>query len=141
MDSIISFLVNHWILGAIFIGLALALLANEWRGMRYGMKQVGPQELVNLLNHNNAVIVDVRHPEQFEKGHILGAHNMPQKELESRIALLNKFKTRPLILVCSAGVDAPKLQSILSKGGFAQFYYLAGGMRAWQASSMPVVTK
>lgn len=141
MDSIISFLVNHWILGTLFVTLAIAFLLNEWRGRIYGMKAVSQQELVNLLNHNDAVLVDIRHPDQFAKGRIIGAQNIPQQELESRLNVLNKFKSRPLILICTSGMEAPKLQAILTKGGFTQFYYLEGGMSAWQTSGMPLVTK
>ncbi len=141
MDSIIAFLIHHWILSSIFAVLAVGFLINEWRARAFGMKSVSPQELVNLLNHSNAMIVDLRQPEQFLKGHVIGAQNIPAKEVSNRVNSLNKFKSKPLILICTAGMDAPKLHALLVKEGFTQLYYLAGGMANWQSNGLPVVKK
>jgi rhodanese-related sulfurtransferase len=141
MDSIIAFLVHHWILSSIFVVLAAASLANEWRARTFGMKSVSAQELVNLLNHSNAALVDIRRQEQFIKGHILGAQNIPEKEMPNRVNSLNKFKSKPVILICTAGMDAPKLQAQLTKEGLTQLYYLSGGMTGWQSNGLPVVNK
>lgn len=141
MDPIIAFLIHHWILSTIFTILAVALLINEWRVRSFGMKAVNSQELVNLLNHSNAALVDIRSEERFIKGHILGAQNIPEKEIASRLGILNKFKSRPMILICTGGLDAPKLYSLLTKEGFTQLYYLAGGMTGWQSNGLPVVNK
>lgn len=141
MDPIIAFFTQHWILSTIFTLLAIALLINEWRARTFGMKAVSPQELVVLLNHSNAALIDIRSGEQFMKGHILGAQNIREKEVADRLSSLNKFKSKPMILICAAGLDAPKLYSLLTKEGFTQLYYLAGGMAAWQANGLPVVNK
>jgi rhodanese-related sulfurtransferase len=141
MDPIISFLINHWILSTTFVLLAVAFLFNEWRTRALGMKGISPQELVNYLNHSGAGLIDLRSPEGFTKGHILGAQNIPEKELSTRLNALSKFKTKPLILVCASGMDAPKLGSLLKKEGFTQLYYLAGGMSLWQSNGMPLVNK
>lgn len=141
MDPIISFLINHWILSTVFVVLAVAFLINEWRARAFGMQGISPQELVNLINHSGAGVVDVRSADKFLNGHILGAQNIPDKELPNRLNTLNKFKTKPLILICASGMDAPKLSSLLKKEGFTQLYYLAGGMSLWQANGMPIVNK
>lgn len=141
MDSIISFLASHWILSTTFVVLVLLFLVNEWRNHISGMKGINPQELVNLMNHSGAVLIDVRTQERFTQGHILGAQNIPEKDFANRLNALNKFKSKPLVLVCGQGADAPKLSSLLVKGGFSQLYYLAGGMNVWQANGMPVVNK
>lgn len=141
MDPIIAFLINHWILSTAFVVLAVAFLLNEWRTRAFGMKAISPQELVNLLNHSGAGLIDLRHADRFSKGHILGAQNIPEKDLPKRLNALSKFKTKPLILVCASGMDAPKLSSQLKKEGFTQLYYLAGGMSLWQSNGMPLVNK
>lgn len=141
MDPIISFLINHWILSTAFVLLAVAFLFNEWRTRALGMKGISPQELVNYLNHSGAGLIDLRPPESFMKGHILGAQNIPEKDLSTRFNALSKYKTKPLILVCASGMDAPKLGSLLKKEGFTQLYYLAGGMSLWQSNGMPLVNK
>lgn len=141
MDPIIAFLIHHWILSALFALLAVALLINEWRVRTFGIKSVSSQELVNLLNHSGAALIDIRSGERFAKGHILGAQNIPEKEVVDRLGGLSKFKSKPVILICTTGLDAPKLYSLLTKEGFTQLYYLAGGMTGWQANGLPVVNK
>jgi rhodanese-related sulfurtransferase len=139
MDSVISFLVSHWLLSTAFVVLVLCLLINEWRHYAFGVKGISPQEVVNLINHFNAALLDVRPAEQFAQGHILGAQNIPQKELASQLNKISKFKSKYLVLICGQGVEAPKLTSLLTKEGFSSLYYLAGGMNAWQTNGLPVV--
>ena len=141
MDSFISFLINHWILSSVFVVLVVAVLINEWRMKAFGMQGVNPQELVNLMNHAGAGVVDLRSEEQFLRGHILGAINIPEKELPNRLGILNKYKSKSLVLICATGMASPKLSTQLKKEGFTQLYYLSGGMNLWQSNGMPVVNK
>lgn len=141
MDSIISFLLSHWILSTAFVVLGILFLINEWRNRAFGMKGVSSQELVNLINHSGAVLIDVRTTERFSKAHILGAQNIPEKDFANRLNALNKYKSKPLVFVCDKGIEATRLSTLLIKGGFSQLYYLTGGMSGWQADGMPVVNK
>lgn len=141
MDPIVTFLLEHWMLSSAFVVILLLLALNEWRHRSLGVKGIDTQQLVNFLNHQNGVVVDVRLPERFDQGHILNAINLPQADFQNKVSSLNKYKAKPIILVCATGIDAPKMGQLLTSNGFTQLYYLSGGMGEWQASGMPVVKK
>lgn len=141
MDPYIAFLVEHWMLTAAFGAIIVLLALNEWRHRSLGVSGINPQQLVDLLNHADATVVDVRTQERFEQGHILGAISIPKENFGGNLKMLNKFKSKPVILVCPAGLDSPKMGKLLKENGFTQLYHLSGGMDAWYAQSMPVVKK
>src|SRR5207244_12679494 len=56
-----------------------------------------------LINQQNALVLDVREAAEYEKGHVLGARNIPLGELEARSAELEKHKAEPVIVVWDTG--------------------------------------
>jgi len=141
MEAYFSFLAQHWILSSIFVLLLLSLLVNEWLHRSFGIPKINNQQLVDLLNHSAGVVVDIRPQASFAKGHILGAVNLPQTELTERLNSLNKYKAKPIILVCANGNDAPKICSLLRKEGFEKLHYLNNGMQGWAQDNLPTTTK
>ena len=83
------------------------------------------------------VIVDVRAPEDFAAGHLRSANNIPLRELAARIRELDK--SRPVLVVCTAGVQSVKGAVLLAQAGFSEAYSLDGGFDAWQAQGLPVI--
>lgn len=139
MDPVIAFLMEHWQLSLGFILVLVLLLVNEWRHRVFGLKQVSPQECVNMLNHDGAIAVDVRATAQFEQGHIVDALNIPLVTFEQSLSQLEKYKTKPLILVCASGLDSTKAVKILKTAGFSLIYGLEGGIQAWTSQQLPLV--
>lgn len=140
MDKIIPFIVNHWFLVALFVLLLLALVAEELRG---GGAAAGltPRELTQAINHDEAVVVDIRDKEAFTRGHITGAMNIPSAEIEQSLNKLNKVKQKKIVVVCQAGRSCVAVASKLSKSGFADVTILKGGVSAWTAAEMPLISK
>jgi rhodanese-related sulfurtransferase len=101
-------------------------------------KEVGVTDAVQLINRQDAVIVDVREPAEFKSGHIPNARNIPLGQVGDRLKELEKFKARPILLACATGNRSATAGSTLHKAGFGQVFSLAGGMGAWQQASMPV---
>ncbi|MBS0286398.1 MAG: rhodanese-like domain-containing protein [Proteobacteria bacterium] len=141
MTPYITFLVEHWMLSTAFGVIVLLLIINEWRHRSFGIPGINPQQLVELLNHKEAVVVDVRATERFDLGHILGAMNIPAQNFGSSVKTLNKYKSKPVILVCAMGQESPKLGKLLKEGGFTTLYHLSGGMEAWHAQNLPVTKR
>jgi rhodanese-related sulfurtransferase len=102
-----------------------------------GAKQVGPLEAVQLINRKDAIVVDVREAGEFNAGHIVGARNFPLGAVEKRAADLQKFKTRPVVIVCGTGTRSNAAFDALKKLGLAELYVLAGGTSAWQQANLP----
>ncbi len=141
MEPYISFLVEHWMLSAAFGAILLLLIANEWRTRSFGIPGISPQQLVELLNHKDAVVIDLRAQERFDLGHILGAQSIPLENFGTSIKTLNKYKNKPIILVCAMGSESPKKAKVLKENGFTELYHLSGGMDAWHAQGLPVVKR
>ncbi|WP_087720796.1 rhodanese-like domain-containing protein [Salinicola salarius] len=70
-----------------------------------------------------------------------GAKNFPQARLKERLTQLDKFKDKPVIVVCKQGQAAGAAVTELSQAGFSRVYKLKGGMAQWQADNLPVVKR
>lgn len=103
-----------------------------------GAAEVGPMEAVQLINRKDAVIIDLREPGEFGGGHAPNARNIPQGQLDKRLGELEKFKNRPIILVCQTGGRSHAATAQLKKAGLAEVLVLAGGINAWQQANLPV---
>jgi rhodanese-related sulfurtransferase len=127
---------NIFLIGlAILSGGALILPMLQQRG---GNK-LSLLQATQLINQNRTVIIDVRDAAAFESGHIREARNMPAKELAKRVAELEKFKTRNILVVCQNGSQSAGAVATLNKAGFPEVFGLAGGMADWQKQALPVV--
>jgi rhodanese-related sulfurtransferase len=132
-----DFIVNNIFLVAIaFISGAMLIYPMLKRGA--GGPYVNTIEATQLINREDAVVVDVREPAEYAKGHILGARNIPIAQLESRIADLEKHKSKPLILNCENGSRSGAALSALKAKGFNRAFNLAGGFAGWQQAGLPV---
>ena len=103
-----------------------------------GVPEVGALQAVQLLNRQDAVMIDVREPAEFSAGHAPNAKNIPLAQLDKRIGELGKFKNRPAVIACQTGSRAHSATALLKKAGFAEVFVLAGGINAWQQANMPV---
>ena len=140
MQDIIQFVVNHWLLSGLFIVLLILLLLEEARSKGL-LGQLGPQDLVQLINRESAVVVDIRNREAFQDGHIVGSVNFLQAELEKDFNQLRKYKDRPIVIVCATGQKSGEIAAKLKKQNFERVHVLSGGINAWKNASMPLVKK
>ncbi|MCK6391491.1 MAG: rhodanese-like domain-containing protein, partial [Azonexus sp.] len=106
--------------------------------MRPAGKGVSPAEATRLINRENALVLDVREPDEFAAGHIPDAINIPVAKLAERIQELDKFRSRPLVVCCLSGMRAGRACSELKKQGFEQLNNLSGGIDAWIGANYPV---
>lgn len=93
-------------------------------------------QATQLINSRNAIIVDVRTPEEFAKGSLPGARNVPADKFDEKLRDIKKDK--PLIVVCATGSRAGRIAAQLRAGGFGEVYVLAGGLAAWREAGLPV---
>jgi len=101
-------------------------------------KELGVVQAVQLINRQDAVVVDVREPAEFKAGHIPNARNIPHGQIGDRLKELEKFKSKPILLSCATGQRSASACNVLQKAGFADVSSLSGGMNAWLQASMPV---
>ncbi len=137
MDRVIEFTLNHPYLVGSFVALLTAFIVLE---TRRGGKSVSPQQLTNLVNRENALVLDVREAKEFREGHITGSKNIPFAQLQSKLGELEKSKETPVILVCKMGQHAGAAGRILSTAGFKDVRRLSGGVSGWKADGLPLVS-
>lgn len=106
-----------------------------------GIKEVGILEATQLINHHDALVLDVREDQEYSGGRVPHSKHIPLRQLSDRLHELEKFKNKPIIAICRSGARSGHSCSVLRKNGFEQVYNLNGGMMSWQQANMPVERK
>lgn len=91
-----------------------------------------------MINREDALVLDVREAAEYARGHILGAKSVPLGELGRRVAELERHKSKPLILCCETGNRSGNALAVLRRHGFEKVHNLSGGFGAWQQAGLPV---
>ncbi|MFA0372655.1 rhodanese-like domain-containing protein, partial [Vibrio sp. 10N.222.54.F6] len=92
-----------------------------------------------LMNKQSAKVVDVRGKEEFKKGHIVDAVNLPLADIKNnQLGTLENAKGSPIIMVCNAGMTSSQAAQLMVKHGFDNVNNLKGGMGEWQSNNLPV---
>ena len=114
-----------------FSGLMLlwSFFGNRIRGVREG----DTAGALQLINHKNALVLDVRESGDYDAGHILNSRLIPLDKLKERMGELEKHKDQPIVVVCRSGNRSGTACNLLGKQGFGQAYNLAGGI--WPGKS------
>ena len=99
---------------------------------------ISPAQVTQLINRENAIVVDIRQNEIYRKSHIIDAQSINPKDILQNHKKLEKFKGRPIIIVANATNESQKIAALLLKHGY-NAYSLSGGMRAWGEAQMPLV--
>ncbi|MBL4827206.1 MAG: rhodanese-like domain-containing protein [Spongiibacteraceae bacterium] len=136
MALFIEFLNEQWMLVG---GLVICLILLLQHESRKGGPSISPQQLISQVNHENAVVVDLRDPAEFRKGHIVDALNIPHAKLNERITELESYKDKPVILVCKLGQHSGTAGKALTEKGFDKVSRLSGGIAEWQNTQLPLV--
>lgn len=127
----------------LLIGLALGsgimLLLPSFKKGAGGVPNLNTTEAINLINRNNALVLDVRDDAEFASGHIVDAKHIPLAKLAERLNELNKYKDKPILVNCQRGMRSAKACDILRKAEFKQVNNLQGGLDAWLTAKLPVV--
>lgn len=138
MEQLVEFITNHIILSGAFVAILTLLLIDLFGAKLKGYPSATPGEATQLINRENAVVLDIRQDNEFHAGHIVNAIHVPLGHLKDRKAELEKYKSRPIITVCRSGSRSGQACSQLKKAGFDNIYNLKGGMMAWQHASLPI---
>lgn len=139
MEQILEFVQNN----LMYVMLALTsggmLL---WQTMNSsGGNRISPLQATLMLNRDDALVIDVREPNEWSSGHIPNSRHIALGQLEKRIHELEKFKARPLIVNCQTGNRSSSACATLKKHGFEKVFNLNGGIGAWREAGLPVTTK
>lgn len=140
MDQLIEFGNNHFLLLGTFVALSAMLVWNVFFDP-IAKAAVGPVEGTAMINHEEALVLDVRSMAEFKQGHIVNAINIPLNSLSNQIKTIEKHKGKPIIVACRSGSRSATACRALVKAGFQNVHNLRGGMMAWESASLPVNRK
>ena len=79
--------------------------------------------------YRKAQLIDVREPNEFAGGHILGARNIPLTQLKTRLKEVRPDK--PVYLYCQSGSRSGRADLLLYKKGYKDLNHLQGGFKKW----------
>jgi len=134
----VTFLLDNLLLVVLALGSGGLLL---WPLLKRGegSATLSPLQATQLINHHNAVIVDIRDEKAFAGGSLAGARNVPDAALATRASELVRFKARPLLIVCDSGQRSTRAIATFTAQGFTEVHALAGGIAAWKQAALPLV--
>jgi rhodanese-related sulfurtransferase len=87
----------------------------------------------------DAVILDVREPDEWQAGHIKGALHIPLADLPNRVGELGELGA-DLVVVCRSGGRSSRAVAWLGQNGYDALN-LDGGMGAWAAAGQEMVSE
>ena len=136
MALFLEFFAQQWVLFAALLAVVVMLVMHE---TRKSGPSLTPQQAINLVNAEDGVFVDLRDAAEYKAGHIVDAMHIPATKLGARMDELNKFRQRPVILVCKMGQSAGAAGKQLKIAGFEKVYKMGGGMMEWGNLQLPTV--
>ena len=106
------------------------------------------QDVENCMS-DRPIVIDIREPDEFRKGHIPGAVHLPRGMLEFEIHNLVKAckphpdapeANQPIILYCGTGGRSALAAQSMESLGYTNVRSMAGGLVAWAAARLPLDT-
>ena len=138
-DELLAFAGRHLYLSLGLVGLTVALIYTEIARLFRGYKALRPAELTQLINRDNALVIDLSAIAEYEKGHIPSSRSVQPSQFDPESKLLAAAKQLPVVAVCRNGQASADAAKRLKKAGFEQVYWLDGGIAAWQQAELPLV--
>jgi rhodanese-related sulfurtransferase len=90
-----------------------------------------------LKKSPDAMVIDVRTPEEFSKGHIPDAKNIDWNSTDFRMRIDSLDHSRPVFVYCLAGARSSSAAKQMRADGFSTVYELEGGILKWRAADLP----
>ena len=141
MDKFIIFASHNTILVIAIIVVSLMLIHSLIGEKLKGYSSITPSQSTQLINRDNAMVLDVRENNEYGSGHIINSIHIPLSNIKSRIGELDKYKNQKVIVACRSGHRSSHACASLKKEGFEQVFNLSGGVMAWENANLPLVKK
>ena len=107
--------------------------------------QIDVHTLKYTLSVNGLQVLDVRDSEEWDEGHIKGAHLMTytsmarQLNIPGQIDTLTLNREQSIAVTCATGKRSSTAISMLLQNGYKHLYNVTGGMEAWEKAGFPML--
>ena len=98
-----------------------------------------PEVAEELASVSPPLLLDVRTPREWAAKHVDGSVNVPLNHLQERIGEITR--ERGIAVHCAGGYRSSIAASILQQYGITNLTEMAGGLAAWEAARLPVVSE
>ncbi len=102
--------------------------------------EISATEAREQVANGDAVLIDVREENDWREGHAEGAKHFSRGTIELDIEEEISDTAQPIICYCGGGSRSALVAESLQKMGYTNVRSLAGGMRAWKDSGLPVTS-
>lgn len=142
MQEYIDFLTNNPMLSFAWVAIAAMLIHTTVKDKISGITTITAQEATQLINKQDAIVVDVSSKEEFQSGHIVNAKNITLSQIEQgNFSAIENNKQTPIIVVCASGTRSGSAAALLVKAEFTQVTSLFSGMSGWRSANLPTTKK
>ena len=109
----------------------------NYNQLRY--KEISSAEASNIIGARSPLILDVRTPGEYKRGHLENSVLIPVQVLQQNLKKLSTYKDREILIYCATGNRSTVASKILIDNGFNHILNLRRGIVAWHKSKYPVV--
>ncbi|SLM61362.1 MULTISPECIES: rhodanese-like domain-containing protein [Dickeya] len=140
MQEIMPFISRHPVMCVAWVALLIAVIVLTVKSKLSKVKEVARGEAIQLINKEDAVVVDTRNRDDYRRGHIAGAINLLPNDIKSgSFGELEKHKAQPVIVVCANGMSSRESGEHLFNAGFERVLILKDGLAGWSGENLPLV--
>ncbi|MGK2960444.1 MAG: rhodanese-like domain-containing protein [Candidatus Malihini olakiniferum] len=140
MQEIMSFVSRHSIMSIAWVALLVAFIVITVKSKLSKVEEITRGEAIQLINKEEAVIVDLRNRDDFRRGYIANAINLLPNDIKNgSLGKLEKHKERPVIVVCVNGISSREFADHFLKAGFERVFVLKDGLSGWSYENLPLV--
>jgi rhodanese-related sulfurtransferase len=109
----------------------------EYNQINY--EAVSAQQGQQVIDSFNPIILDVRTPREYARGHLENSVLIPVRQLQSRMDELAKFSDEPILIYCATGNRSTVASKLLIDKGFTRIFNLRHGIKDWARNKYPIV--
>jgi rhodanese-related sulfurtransferase len=139
MNHLSEFIVRHWQLATASVVMLIIIFIYEYIVSQKQAKLLSTEQAIDHINNHEAIVIDIRSAELYKQGHII--HSIRSSGADFKLPKMQRYKDKPVILVCTRGIESNLLATKLPQQGFTRVMILAGGISAWQTANLPLVKK
>jgi rhodanese-related sulfurtransferase len=104
--------------------------------------ELAPAEAAKLLSNGEAVLIDVREPEEFRMAHVPGAALVPMQTVPAELQRIEAMADEhTLLILCHHGVRSLQVAAWLRERGIENCFSITGGIDRWSAEIDPAIPR
>ena len=103
------------------------------------LRQINATTAKALLDRGDAVLIDVREPDEHARERIEGARLAPLSRFDPVSLVGEGERGKIAVFHCNSGNRTAQAADRLLGAGFADAYLLEGGIQGWKRAGLPVI--